>query len=167
MEDDYTNGLIEMDSISSYEPNKVSYETTVELMQNFTNTVIELSQKITENNEAKYKAQTEIMIADIQAKMQEELQDINGYYNTREKQEEHFHTIITSYQKQFKKLTNKLISEENEKKSENIKYVIETLERTVGEQLNQLANNIASEQNIRLKTLKSRNRGLFGFFRKG
>lgn len=75
------------------------------------------------------------MIANIQAKMQAELQDVNGYYRTMEKQEEHFNKIIVGYQEQFKILTNQLISEENETKAANLRWAIEKLQSGVGEQL--------------------------------
>lgn len=167
MGDNYRNDLIEVNNISGRQSYEVSDETTVQLMQNFANTIIGLSQQIAENNGAKYKAQAEVMIANIQATMQAEIQDVNGYYNTREKQEENFNRIITSYQEQFRILTNQLISEENETKAANMRWAIERLQSAVGEQLNQLARNITSEQNTRLEMSNNRNsRGLFGFFKK-
>ncbi len=166
MEDNYTNELIEVNTSKS-QLNQISGEDTVQLLQDFTGIIIGLSQKIAENNAAKYRAQAEVMIADIQAKMQAELQDVNGYYNTREKQEEHFNKIIMGYQEQFKILTNQLISEENETKAANLRWAIEKLQSGVGEQLDQLAKNIANEQNVRLETSKSRSGGLLGFFRRG
>ena len=101
MEDNYTNELVEVDGKSGHQPSKESYEATIQMMQNFTGIIIGLAQQAAENNAAKYRAQAEVLIADIQAKMQAELQDINGYYNVREKQEEYFNKIITSYQEQF------------------------------------------------------------------
>lgn len=167
MEDNYKNELIEANSAGKRKSNEISPEATMQLMQDFTSTVIGLSQQIANNNEAKYRAQAEVMIADIQAKMQEELQSINGYYNIREKQEEHFDKIVTTYQEQFKVLTDQLISEENETKAAKLKWAIEKLESGVGARLDQLAKNIASDQNTRLETSKARSRGLFGFLRKG
>lgn len=166
MGDNYANGLIEMNSTGGRQVDEVSYEATLQLMQNFASTVIGLSQQIAENNGAKYRAQAEVMIADIQATMQAEIQDVNGYYNTREKQEDNFNKIITSYQEQFKILTNQLISEENETRAANIRWAIERLQSAVGEQLDRLAKNITSEQNTRLETSDSRSRGLFGFFKR-
>ncbi|MEZ3516863.1 MAG: hypothetical protein K1W37_16850 [Lachnospiraceae bacterium] len=167
MEDNYTNELVEVDGKSGHQPSKESYEATIQMMQNFTGIIIGLAQQAAENNAAKYRAQAEVLIADIQAKMQAELQDINGYYNVREKQEEYFNKIITSYQEQFKILTNQLIFEDNEKKAVNIKWAIEKLESGVGKMLEQLAESIASEQSTRLEVSKPRNRGLFDFFKRG
>ena len=165
MEDNYTNELVEVDGKSGHQPSKESYEATIQMMQNFTGIIIGLAQQAAENNAAKYRAQAEVLIADIQAKMQAELQDINGYYNVREKQEEYFNKIITSYQEQFKILTNQLIFEDNEKKAVNIKWAIEKLESGVGKMLEQLAESIASEQSTRLEVSKPRNRGLFDFLK--
>lgn len=166
MEDNYTNELTEVNSVRIRQPNEVSNETTVQLVENFANFVIGLSQQIADNNEAKYKAQANVMIANIYAKMQEELQDINGYYNIREKQAEQFNEITTHYQDRLKSLTDQYNSEENETKAERIKWSIEKLESGVGELLNQLAKNITSEQNKRLEISKSKNKRTFGFFRK-
>nr|WP_300817344.1 hypothetical protein [uncultured Acetatifactor sp.] len=166
MVDDYTNELTEVNCTSGRQPDELSYETTAQMMQNFASTIIGLSQQMAENNGAKYRAQAEVMIANIQATMQAELQDVNGYYNTREKQEENFNKIITSYQEQFKALTNQLISEENETKAANMRWAIERLQSAVGEQMDQLAKNITCEQNTRLETSNSRNRGLFGLFKR-
>ncbi len=165
MEDNYTNELVEVNTSKS-QPSLISGEDTVQLLQDFTGIIIRLSRQVAENNAAKYRAQAVVMIADIQAKMQTELQDINGYYNIREKQEEHFNAIIMSYQEQFNKLTSELVSAENETKAAYLRYSIEGLQSSVDKLLDQLAKNIASEQNTRLKTSDSRSRGLFGFFRK-
>lgn len=167
MEDNYKNELIEANSAGNRKANEISPEATMQLMQDFTSTVIGLSQQIANNNEAKYKAQAEVMIADIQAKMQSEVQDINGYYNTREKQEEHFDKIVTAYQESFKAFADQLVSAENETKATYLKWLIERLESGMGAELDQLAKNIEREQNTRLETSKSRSRGLFGFLRKG
>lgn len=166
MEDNYSNEFVGVDSASVIKCDGEPDNNSVQMMQEFVSTVLSLSQHIAENNAAKYRAQAEIIITDIQAKMQEELQDINGYYNTREKQEEHFNTIIMGYQEQFKVLTNQLLSEENETRISNLKWAIERLEHGVGEQLDKLANNIINEQNIRLETSKTRKKRLLGFLKR-
>lgn len=167
MEDNYSNELIEVDSTSFDKFNMGADENSLQLMQNFASTIIGLSQQIAENNAAKYKAQAEVMIADIQAKMQEECQEINGYYNLRERQEEHFGNIIASYQEQFNKLTDCLLTAENEVKIDFFKYSIEKLQSGVDIQLEKLAKNIRSEQNTRIENSKSRSKGLFGLFKRG
>ncbi len=166
MEDNYTNELVQVNDRGTHQIVEMSDETTIQLMQNFANMAIGLAQRIAEDNEAKYKAQVEIMVANIQAKMQEEFHDINVYYNNREKQEEHIDKIITNYQESFKKLTDALISEENEKKVEGIKYALELLSKDVGNNLDRMAKMIESEQHTRLELLRSRARGLFDFFRR-
>lgn len=167
MGDNNANELIEVDHAGSGQFNVESGETTVQLMQNFTSTVIGLSKQIAENNEAKFRAQAEVMIAGIRAKMQEEVQDINGYYDKRKQQGETFDSIITEYQRQFKDLTNSLISAENESVAERVKWAIEKLESGVGDKLDKLAGDTLKEQNTRIETSKSRSKGLLGFFRRG
>lgn len=167
MADNYSNELVEVDGTSVSKHNGGTDENTLQLMQNFTSTIIGLSQQVSENNAAKYKAQAEVMIAQIQAKMQEECQDMNGYYNKREQQGASFDRIIVEYQEQLKELTNKLVSAESQFQAELIKFSIEHCESMMMKGLDALANDITGEQNRRLETSKSRSKGLFGFFRRG
>lgn len=167
MADNYSNELVEVDGTSVSKRNGGTDENTLQLMQNFTSTIIGLSQQVSENNAAKYKAQAEVMIAQIQAKMQEECQDMNGYYNKREQQGASFDRIIMIYQEQLKDLTNAILAGKSESQIGYLKSCVESYERKMSQLLDFLANDITGEQNRRLETSKSRSKGLFGFFRRG
>lgn len=166
MKNKYADELIEVSSTSSHPLNEISGETTVQMMRDFTNVVIGLSQHIAENNEAKYKAQAEVMIAEIQANMQTELKAINSYDERRERLEERFDQYMASYQEQLKLMINQLMSAKNETETAMIENAIDKWKSNIGYALDRIEEKIASEQHEHLEQSKERNRGLFGLFRK-
>lgn len=161
MEDN--NEIVEfVDTKVSAENGEMS-EKSVQMMADATDALINLSLQVAANNEAKFKAQAEVMIKDIEANMQKELFDMKGYYDTRKQQGELFDKIIAAYHQQIDKLTSAMINAQNETIAERIKWSMEETKRIFDGQLNELAGKISGEQETRRQSSKSRRKGLLGF----
>lgn len=161
MEDNYYNNeIVEVEDTRVSAENRDISEKSVQMMAD---ALINLSLQVAANNEAKFKAQAEVMIKDIEANMQKELFDMKGYYDTRKRQGESFDKIIAAYHQQIDKLTSAMINAQNETIAERIKWSMEETKRMFDGQLNELAGKISGEQETRRQSSKSRRKGLLGF----
>lgn len=141
-------------------------EGTIMAMEAFTSTMIGMSQQIAENNAAKYKAQAEVLIEDVKAKMQTELAEIDKYYTTRQQQEKALDDILSDYRQQLNILISDYSNEKDKEMREAKKEAIEMLKDGVGLAINKQMESIHSEQQSRTENSKPRNKGILGFFKR-
>lgn len=147
--------------------NEINGEDIAHMLGSVVDIIIGLSQKVAEDNAARYQAEADVLIEGLKCRMETEIQEIERYTGIREKQEATFQKIIEIYNSGFDKLLQ-AGSEPNidESTREFIIKSRDSLENTIDMMLNKLSTNILNEQNVHLNTIQTEKREIFGFLKK-
>ena len=147
--------------------NEMNGEDIAHMLGSVVDTIIGLSQKVAEDNAARYQAEADVLIEGLKCQMETEIQEIERYTGIREKQEDSFQKIIDVYNSRFVELLQ-AGSEPNidESRREFIIKSMDYLKNTIEMMLNKLSTNISNEQNAHLNTIHTEKRGIFGFLKK-
>lgn len=147
--------------------NEINGEDIMHMLGGVVDTIIGLSQKVAENNVARYQEKAEVLIEELKCRMETEIQEIEKYSGIREKQEENFQKLLDIYNSRFGQLLQ-AGSEPNIEQSRR-KFIIKSMDKlqnTMEMFLNKLSNNILNEQNTHLNTIQKEKKGIFGFLKK-
>lgn len=157
---------IENNEVQTFKNNTYSGEDMVNMMSSALSAVERMAEQIAQNNAEKYKAQSNVLIAEIEKERQNESEEINGYYNIRMKQEDKVGNIIEAHQNRINKLWDEAIEAESDEKRKSCIDMFEVERKDLNNLLEKQMEVINNTQNKRIEKSKSRNKGLFGFLKK-
>lgn len=146
---------------------EINGEDIAHMLGSVVDTIIGLSQKVSEDNVARYQAEADVLIEELKCRMETEIQEIEKYTRIREHQEDSFQKIIDVYSSGFAELSQ-AGSEPNidESRRDFILKSMDCLKNAIEMMLNNLSTNISNEQNTHLNKIQLEKRGIFGFLKK-
>lgn len=145
----------------------INGEDIAQMVGSVVDTIMGLSQKVSEDNAARYQAEADVLIEGLKCQMETEIQEIEKYAGIREIQEENFQKIIDVYSSRFVELSQAGSEPSiDESRREFIIKCMDSLKNATEMMLNNLSTNISNEQNTHLNTIQPEKRGIFGFLRK-
>ena len=136
------------------------------VMSSTVSTIERMAAQIAQNNAEKYKAQSNVLIAEIEKERQNESEEINRYYDTRMEQERGVRNTVEEYQNRINELWKKVLEAQNEEDRQWYKEVYESEQGALRDLLERQAKMINDEQNTRIENSRPRNKGLFGFLKR-
>lgn len=157
---------IENNEVQTFKNNTYSGEDMVNMMSSTISAVERMAEQIAQNNAEKYKAQSNVLIAEIEKERQNESEEINAYCNIRMEQEEHVGRIIEGHQNNINRLWDKAIEAQSDEERKYCMDLFEVERKNINNLLENQMKEINDEQNLRIKNSRPRNKGLFGFLKK-
>ena len=157
---------VENHGIKEYKNNTYSVEDMANVMSSTVSTIERMAAQIAQNNAEKYKAQSNVLIAEIEKERQNQSEEINRYYDTRMEQERGVRNTVEEYQNRINELWKKVLEAQNEEDRQWYKEVYESEQGALRDLLERQAKMINDEQNTRIENSRPRNKGLFGFLKR-
>ena len=138
---------------------------TLQALQRVGELSAELSRQVAQNNAEKYKRQSEIAIAQIEANKETELREIDRYYDERMRQGGTIASQVSSIQEEIAKQMDQSVNAETPEARSAAERNIKIQQEVLNRLLEAHSNEIIGLQNTRIENSKPRNKGLFGLLR--
>lgn len=166
MQDEERNELVRTEESNASTGKSGELESALYAMQSLTSMVAGLSQQVAQNNAEKYRAQAEIVIAEIEKDKETELREIDKYYDTRMQTGADIAKVIADSQAKITDLMKASMNAQNQADRENANMNIQEEREQLKELLATYTDMIREDQNTRIQNSKPRNKGLFGFLKR-
>lgn len=142
------------DIVNVSKTNEIKGEDVAQMMGGVVDTIIGLSQKVAENNAARYQAEADVLIESLKCRMETEIQ----YAKTRERQEITFQKLIDLYSCGFTRIMEQAgnVSDIDESRRKFILQEMDKLKEVIEMMLDKNSKEVLKEQERHTAQIKNR-----------